>query len=215
MKLLCGSDFHGTLPKSLEKVVKKEKPAAFLYAGDMIPHPWEDGSAEDVAEGIANLGVPAYVVAGNFDDPEFLKIVALASPAFHLLGMEKVELNGYTIVGLMDLSLPLVYAFRHLRSDVLKSVLKGCKPERTIIVNHIPPYKTKADFATAWGFDEDAGDEGLRKIVDDFQPLLIVCGHIHEAKGIYKVGKTTILNTATALSVVELKDGEAKVKFVK
>lgn len=215
MKLVCGSDFHGTLPKKLAALVKKEKPAAFIYAGDMPPHPWEGGATENVAQGLLELDVPVYAVAGNMDEPEFLKLLDISNPNFNYLGMDKVELGGYTIVGFTDYSMPIAFQFKSLMKEVFEGILKGCKPEKTIIVNHVPPHDTKVDFATAWGFEEHAGDETLREIVERIQPLLVVCGHIHEAKGTDKIGKTLILNTATAVSVVDLEEGkEPKVRFV-
>jgi Icc-related predicted phosphoesterase len=42
--------------------------------------------------------------------------------------------------------------------------------------------------------DEHAGDESLRKIIEKFQPLLVVCGHIHEAAGLERFAGTWCLN---------------------
>ncbi|MBI4017600.1 MAG: metallophosphoesterase family protein [Candidatus Aenigmarchaeota archaeon] len=210
MKLLCGSDFHGTMPKKIKEVISKEKPVAMLYAGDMPPHPWDDGTLEDVTEGLASLEVPVYAVAGNMDDPEYLKLLDISNPSFNYLGMQKVEIDGFTLVGFTDYSMPLPFAFKNLMTEVFEkfeNALKGCDPMKTIIVNHVPPKDTKVDFATAWGFDEHAGDDALRAVIEKFQPLLVVCGHIHEAKGTDKIGRTLILNTATTLSVVELEAG--------
>lgn len=215
MKLLCGSDFHGTVPKNLEETVKKEKPEAFLYAGDMAPHPWEEGSAAEVVDTLSNLDIPVYVVPGNVEDMDLLIVSDKATPTFNLIGMKRVDFAGYSIVGFSDVTLPLVFAFKSLRENMLESILKECKPEKTIVLNHVPPHDTRVDYATAWGFEEHAGDEALRKIIDKFQPLLVVCGHIHEAKGTDKIGKTLVVNTATALCVIELEEGkQPKTRFV-
>ena len=38
------------------------------------------------------------------------------------------------------------------------------------------------------------GSESLRKIIEEFQPTINLCGHIHESMAIDKIGKTTIIN---------------------
>ncbi|MDD3985689.1 MAG: metallophosphoesterase, partial [Methanobacterium sp.] len=34
----------------------------------------------------------------------------------------------------------------------------------------------------------------LRKIIEEFQPSINLCGHIHESRAIDKIGKTNIIN---------------------
>lgn len=215
MKLLCGSDFHGKMPEGAKDVVDSEKPAALLYAGDMAPHGWDDGSLEELAEALTSLDIPVYAVEGNIDDPKFLKLLDSANESFHFLSMSKAEIGGYTIVGLPDSFGPATMGISVILSSVYKEALRGCDPTKTIILAHVPPKNTKADLATEWGYDEHAGDEGLRAVIDEFQPLLVICGHIEEARGLDKAGKTIILNTARTLSVIELKEGKKpKIRFL-
>ena len=52
----------------------------------------------------------------------------------------------------------------------------------------------------------------LREFVEQYKPILVVTGHIHESKGVDKIGETTVLNPGALLegsySVVTLtKDG--------
>jgi Icc-related predicted phosphoesterase len=39
-----------------------------------------------------------------------------------------------------------------------------------------------------------AGSTAVRKIVEKYQPMLMLTGHIHESRGLVKVGKTTVIN---------------------
>ena len=41
---------------------------------------------------------------------------------------------------------------------------------------------------------ESSGSVGLRHFVEQHQPDLLLCGHIHEARGIGLIGKTRIVN---------------------
>jgi Icc-related predicted phosphoesterase len=63
------------------------------------------------------------------------------------------------------------------------------------------------------------GSKAIQKFVDRVD--LIVCGHIHEAKGLEKVGKTVVLNPGEAskgsCALVHLDEPEGKpieVEFV-
>ena len=65
----------------------------------------------------------------------------------------------------------------------------------TILVTHAPPINTKADKIEG---DIHVGSEGIRKIVEQTQPTLNICGHVHEAVAIDKIGNTTIVNPGDA-----------------
>jgi uncharacterized protein len=61
-----------------------------------------------------------------------------------------------------------------------------------IIVSHGPPLnrldRTK--------FGQHIGSPALQKHVLEFQPKLVVCGHVHEAVGVQALGQSMIVNTA-------------------
>ena len=42
------------------------------------------------------------------------------------------------------------------------------------------------------------GSTAVRDFIDASRPALVVCGHIHEARGIDKLGDTTVVNCGTA-----------------
>jgi Icc-related predicted phosphoesterase len=80
---------------------------------------------------------------------------------------------------------------------------------RTIIHTHCPPYNTKIDNAPV--LDEKfhvvysggapvyhpVGSTSIRKIIEEHQPLLALHGHIHEGKGIERIGKTLCINSGS------------------
>ncbi|MGC8726221.1 MAG: metallophosphoesterase family protein, partial [Thermoplasmata archaeon] len=41
---------------------------------------------------------------------------------------------------------------------------------------------------------EHAGSKGLHKFDEEFNPDVHICGHVHEAAGIYRYKNTTIIN---------------------
>lgn len=75
-----------------------------------------------------------------------------------------------------------------------------------IFVSHVPPYNTKIDLAPALTDDLKyvtkggtivmihVGSSAVRKIIEKYQPLVGLHGHIHESRGFDKIGKTMIFN---------------------
>ena len=44
------------------------------------------------------------------------------------------------------------------------------------------------------------GSESVRKAVEKYQPLIDLCGHIHEGRGVCKIGKTQVINPGSEYS---------------
>jgi Icc-related predicted phosphoesterase len=83
-------------------------------------------------------------------------------------------------------------------------------PARSIFNLHVPPIRTQID--TAPVVDEQlspviqggsiltgpAGSEAVRTVIEHYQPLIALHGHIHESRGIVKIGKTVCINPGSA-----------------
>ncbi|MBU1974600.1 MAG: metallophosphoesterase, partial [Nanoarchaeota archaeon] len=49
------------------------------------------------------------------------------------------------------------------------------------------------------------GSAGVRKAIDEFQPDLHLCGHMHESDGIEEmIGKTRVINVGRKGKIIEL-----------
>jgi Icc-related predicted phosphoesterase len=80
------------------------------------------------------------------------------------------------------------------------------KLERAVFCIHVPPYKSLIDEApevdknlnpVRWGRRPrmvPVGSKTVRKIIERYQPLLALHGHIHESPGFAKIGRTQCLN---------------------
>jgi Icc-related predicted phosphoesterase len=82
--------------------------------------------------------------------------------------------------------------------------LKGEKnlDDKVILVSHNPPYNTKLDQAH---MSPNVGSKSLRKIIEEYQPDICLCGHIHESFGIQELIKTKCVNPGA------IRDGQAAV----
>jgi Icc-related predicted phosphoesterase len=105
----------------------------------------------------------------------------------------------------------------------LKSVETSC------FCFHVPPYNSTIDMApkldaTLRPVYEGGrpafipvGSTSVRKIIEKYQPLLGLHGHIHESPGLVKIGRTQCINPGSEYSegilrayIIELEDGKAR-----
>lgn len=89
-----------------------------------------------------------------------------------------------------------------VRYDAMTSQLKD--PHNAIFNIHVPPYKSNLDEAPE--LDENlrpkmagqsmkaVGSTALRQSIEEVQPLLGLHGHIHEGRGVSRIGKTLCIN---------------------
>lgn len=91
--------------------------------------------------------------------------------------------------------------------EVLKEIAEKIKdPERAVFCIHCPPYNTPIDRApqldatlkpvVVAGQPQyiPVGSKAVRRIIEEYQPLVSLHGHIHESPGWTKIGRTRCLN---------------------
>lgn len=66
---------------------------------------------------------------------------------------------------------------------------------KTILVTHSPPYDSGVDKTSA---GVSAGSKSIRRIIEEKQPFMNICGHIHEAGGEAVIGETRIIKVPPA-----------------
>lgn len=83
----------------------------------------------------------------------------------------------------------------HLEADWRAQ--SGGKKAVVALVSHTPPLATACDRLSSGA---PAGSRAVRAFVEEYQPALCLCGHIHEARGEDAIGATRIINPGTLAS---------------
>jgi len=196
MKLVALTDIHGAYERA-ENILKKEHPDLTIIGGDLTTV----GSVKEAEEALAHFRklTPAiFCVAGNMDLPS------------HDLLFERldVSLNGrgrmHEGIGFFGLSGAPISPLRtpyELSEDVLSArIAEGYQTVKSaskrVFVPHAPPYGTKVDIIHT---GIHVGSTAVRDFIEDHQPDLVICGHIHESRGEDMVGKTHIVNCGQAM----------------
>ncbi|HEX6204531.1 MAG TPA: hypothetical protein VFZ29_01825 [Solirubrobacterales bacterium] len=161
-------------------------------------------------ERLADSDVRAYVIPGN-DDPWEVDAI-LASGSRVVACDERVEEIGPHEIASFGYSNRTPWQTpRELDEDEIYTRLKRLvdqleEPGRAILNIHVPPYESSLD--TAFEVGEDlryvtkggrphevpTGSRAVRQIIEETQPLLSLHGHIHESKGVTKIGRTVAVN---------------------
>jgi len=161
-------------------------------------------------ERLAGTGTRAYVIPGN-DDPWSIDEV-LASGVCVDACDETVRMVGpHEMVSFGYSNRTPWQTPRELDEDEIYSRLKLLvdqleAPERAIFNIHVPPWESSLD--TAYEVDDDlryvtkggrphevaTGSPAVRQVIEEAQPLLSLHGHIHESKGVTRIGHTVAIN---------------------
>jgi uncharacterized protein len=161
-------------------------------------------------ERLGGTDTRAYVIPGN-DDPWSIDPV-LASGSAVVACDERVEqLGPHELVSFGYSNRTPWETPRELEEEEIYRRLKRLAdqleaPERAIFNIHVPPYESSLD--TAYEVDEElryvmkggrphevpTGSRAVRQIIEEAEPLLSLHGHIHESKGVTKIGRTVAIN---------------------
>jgi len=141
--------------------------------------------------------MPVFFVPGNCDPPALAKINLQSAFCIHGSCGTYDNLM-FAGVGGGPIS-PFNTPFEMTEDEIMKVLSRSFKQYQPkpwlILVSHTPPKNTKLDAAFS---GEHVGSSSVRQFIEDKQPSIVFCGHIHEARGIDRIGSTVIVNPGPA-----------------
>jgi Icc-related predicted phosphoesterase len=165
-------------------------------------------------ETLAPLGIQCYWTGGNDDKQEILDKVESTEHFVNVDGRQIKLASGHEMVSL-GWSTPTPWKTpRECGEDELATRLGAVlnaltEPSGCIFNVHVPPFDSSLDLAPKLdeSFDPPkpvveggqqvlipVGSTAVRDAIQKIKPLLMLCGHIHEAKNAVKIDKTTCIN---------------------
>ena len=194
MLILVISDIHGRR-RLLNEVLQKEEPDHVFISGD-ITHFGTLKEAEEILRQVVDATTGKVLfVPGNCDPPQLLTYKPGDERVINLHGTSH-SLDGLTVIGigggLVSPFNTLIELTEEEYSIIIDNAAKSIKDhEKVIMLSHTPPYNTKLDIVKS---GLHVGSKSLRKFIEERKPLLCICGHIHESRGIDKIGSTVMVN---------------------
>lgn len=187
LSVILTSDLHGYLPEVPECDL-------LLIAGDICP----DGSPQMQADWLYHKFRPwlssskakeVVAVAGNHDWVFQTHPQLVPKLPWHYLQDQEMEVLGVKIYGTPWQPVFFDWAF-NLDEEELVEKWKLIPSDTCILLLHGPPH----GYGDRNISGEHTGSASLTRRIRQIRPQLVICGHIHEARGEYNLDGIRIIN---------------------
>ena len=182
---------------------------------------------------VADLGVKCFAAPGN-DDAFFVDELIRDSGSIELLEGRVVDLDGLQMLTTGWSNETPWQTERECSEDELRRKIQPMidelrDPEQAVFNIHVPPHRTNLDQCPE--LDEElrpvhrggnpvmtsAGSTAVRELIESYQPALGLHGHIHEGRGVTRLGRTVCVNPGSNYSegvlngsLIRVKGGEIR-----
>jgi Icc-related predicted phosphoesterase len=165
---------------------------------------------------LKGTGIRCFVTGGNDDDPEVLEAIkGEGRESFFACEAQIVQIDDDHTMASVGFSNPTPWNTpREIPDEKLGEIIEGMcvqiKDFKHCIFNfHVPPIDSTLDSCPKLDWSTDppspvmsagqivfagAGSQAVRNAIEKYQPMLGLHGHIHEAQGVVKIGRTTCIN---------------------
>jgi len=164
-------------------------------------------------ERMGEYGIDVFVMPGN-DDPWSCDAVIEAARHVQACDDRVVTVGEHEMISCGYANPTPWHTPRELDEDALYRRIKALAdqledPGTSIFNLHVPPYDSGLDTANEMNPDLTlryvggqpnpipVGSTAVRQLIEEFQPLLALHGHIHESRGEVRIGRTLAINTGS------------------
>jgi len=192
MKAIFLTDMHGRLQH-----LAQLPPAELLLVGGDITHFGPPAAVGDFLALARSRYSALLAVLGNCDPPDATS--ALQNSGAGLQLMSRVA-GGFLFFGIGGSNRTPNHTPNEWDDAAHEAVLAARlaalaglpeTPERRVLITHAPPFGSGAGLLPG---GHDAGSRAVAEFARQFRPALILCGHIHEAQGIFTWEGRTVVN---------------------
>lgn len=178
-------------------------------------------------------GVRCFAAPGN-DDGFYVDDIIRASEVIELLEMRVIQLDGLEMLSTgwsnkTPWNTERECTEPELKERLLTMIGQMKDPSKGIFNIHVPPYKTNLDQCPQLDAElrpvsaggnpvmTSAGSTAVRELIETYQPMLGLHGHIHEGRGKTRIGRTLCVNPGSNYSegvldgsVIRISDGQVR-----
>lgn len=202
MRIMLCTDIHAD-QQSLASITSKAAGCdALLCAGDISIF---GARLDDSLQALDSIGIPVCLIPGNHEDENALAEHTAAYPnittvhgSAHLI--DNLLVIGHGGGGFGQRSLDFSPISPQLRTYI-QTHRTSTDAAKVAMLIHQPPYGTALDDVPC----APAGCLDYREFIEQHQPDLVICGHIHENAGKRdRIDKSVIINPGPRGEVMEL-----------
>ena len=184
MRIIYISDMHGKLD-----AVKALPEADLCLIGGDFTTLGSDADIRAAVEVIAPKYPAFWGVLGNMDAPTATTVLEETG---HLLPSKPTTIQGIRLLGLGGANRSPFNTPNEWDESIATALFSGLlEGGLDFAVTHAPPFESGADRI---GSGICVGSKAVAEMVMRVKPALLLCGHIHEAAGIFRLGDTLVVN---------------------
>ncbi len=191
MKILGLTDIHGRMNYPEEVNEQMRSADLIVIAGDTTNFGGYK-EAERIIETIASINGKILAVHGNCDQSGAVELLSARQMNMH--GMTKtiddVQFTGIGGSNKTPFHTPHEYSDEEIK-DILEGIPAAPGARFRMLISHSPPFKSNVDKML---LGIHVGSKAIREYIETSQPDIVLCGHIHEARGFDHIGRTLIIN---------------------
>lgn len=212
MRIYAVADIHGQADRLelIRRHIAAEKPHLLVLAGDITHFT----APLRTLERIDAFGIPTLCIRGNTD---FKRVASMARRLQHLTCLHRARhvIHAIPFTGIGG-TVPLPFHSKICFNE--SSMLNRLTPlvgRDTVLVVHPPP---RGILDTVLGRFH-VGSAGLRRLIQNRKPRLVICGHVHEHAGVHALGETVVVNCSmgrnNAGALIDARPGkELKIRMI-
>ena len=210
MRFLVITDLHQKRADVgwINEEIRKHGAESVLFLGDVTNF----GTKETAAKILSSIESKVYAIPGDCDPLDFAEGVKDVAVDMH---GKAADVGGCRLVGLGGSNPTIFHTPFELSEDELYDGLKKNASEGMILMTHAPSYGILDQIPSG----QSVGSTAIKRIVDEYRPILALSGHIHEAVGVVSRNGTLFVNPGPAkdgcFGVVDVVDGKASAEIFK
>ncbi|MCK4252291.1 metallophosphoesterase [candidate division WOR-3 bacterium] len=190
MQIIAITDIHGHeyFDNTIAKAISN---ADLILIGGDITNFGGEKEADPILQNINQLNNQILAIPGNCDQHSVNKLLISKGINLH---RERRIIENITFYGVGGCSKTPFHTPQEYTESEIEEILSDFEKTDTqfhILLSHSPPAKTKVD-NTFIGLH--VGSKAIRSFIEKFQLDLVICGHIHEARGVDTINNTLIIN---------------------
>jgi Icc-related predicted phosphoesterase len=198
MRLVCLSDIHSDRSAMLQ-ILESAGPADVLVLAGDLTHFGEPADAELIVRLATDACDTVLAVAGNCDSRAIDDRLSELGVSLMRSAVVRRDVAFY---GLSAMPIWLRSMYEMTEGELAEALREGRQQLdgvgeglTEVIVAHPPPRDCRVDRT---GRGEHVGSTALREWIGQVTPSLVICGHIHEARGTDRIGPTRVVNCGPA-----------------
>ena len=197
-KILAASDIHGEskVAKKLANKAEKENVDLVVLCGDIVGFT----ETNNIIKPFKDKNKKVLIVPGNWDSFATADFLAEVYGVRNIHGYSvKYENIGFFGAGGAEGPGPSRVSEKELMQTLKKAHLGLKGIEKKVMITHMHP---KGSISELSGIE---GSRAITNAIKEFQPNILIHGHIHEAEGLeHFIGKTRVINVGKDGTIIEI-----------